>query len=89
MPVPISMFELNGKLRTGCKSLLSNELTKNLECPQSIQIPTDSTLIIDGMSYVQMIGVRKHSLNFGQYSEWIMDSILKTASNSESRCGVW
>ena len=80
MPVPISMFDLNGKLRTCCKSLLFNELTKNVECPQSIPIPTDSTLIIDGMAYVQMIGVRKHLLKFCQYAEWIMDSILKTAS---------
>ena len=64
MQVPISMFELNGKLRTCCKSLLFNELTKNIECPQSIPIPTDSTLIIDGIAYVQMMGVRKHLLKF-------------------------
>ena len=32
------------------------------------------------MANVQMIGVRQQLLNFGQYAEWIMDSILKTAS---------
>jgi hypothetical protein len=36
-PVPLSLFQLNGSMRTGSKSVLIDKLTEGLDCPQSTE----------------------------------------------------
>lgn len=36
LPVPVSLVEMNGTLLTGNKSVLADELVKNIVCPESI-----------------------------------------------------
>ena len=79
----MSLAELNGCLRTGSKSLLFNELIKNIECPPCLQIPRESTLILDGMALIQTLGMNKLLKTFGDYGMWILDYIIKLGTDFE------
>ncbi|KAK4327101.1 hypothetical protein Pmani_002413 [Petrolisthes manimaculis] len=48
LPVPISLAEMNGNLRTGQKSLLADELVKGIDCPIKIKTSKGATIVIDG-----------------------------------------
>ena len=51
LPVPISLANTNGALRTGNKSLLADGLTKDVTCPESLDLQyLSSCLIIDGQA---------------------------------------
>ena len=57
MPVPISIAEADGSLRTGTKSTLATLLTNPFVCPQTIVVPlVSSSLLIDGVALVCSIG---------------------------------
>ena len=57
MPVPISLVEMNGELRTGQKALLADVLTKEVECHNTItlQVQASTCLLIDGMALVAAV----------------------------------
>ena len=38
LPVPVSLAEMNGTLRTGNKSELANVMTEDINCPETIQL---------------------------------------------------
>lgn len=78
-PVPLSIAELNGTLRTGQKSLIIEELTKTVQCPVAVQVPgeaRDATLIIDGMAVVNSLGPPKSLKTFGDYSIHFCQSVF-------------
>ena len=57
LPVPLSLAEMNGSLRTGNKSILADVLTEGIECPEVIKLhDTSSCLIIDGQALVVALG---------------------------------
>ncbi len=45
MPVPLSISELNGTLRTGNKSILTDLLTEGIDCPEAIELHDQPTRI--------------------------------------------
>ena len=56
MPVPISIVETDGSLRTGTKSTLATLLTNPFVCPETIVVPlVSSCLLIDGVALVSHI----------------------------------
>ena len=60
LPVPISLAEMNGMLRTGNKSILAEKLTKDIVCPEAIDLSEE--LIIqapDGKEIVVGGGFRE------------------------------
>lgn len=76
MPVPVAITELNGKLKSGNKALLSDVLTKNVECPMEITLEGTSCLIIDGQARVVSLGKPKDCNTFGEYADHFVRSVL-------------
>ena len=65
MPMPLSLAETNGNLRSGDKHILANELTSRVNCPPDIQLVGNATLIIDGHALIQVIGKPGTANTFG------------------------
>ena len=77
MPVPISLAETNGKLRTGQKALLADVLTKGIECPNAIELQGSACLLIDGMALVAAIGKPADAQTFGAYADSFQTAVLE------------
>ena len=57
LPVPISLTEMNGSLRTGNKVMLCEILTIDIACPATIDLEGQpSCLVIDGQARIMAIG---------------------------------
>ena len=58
MSVPISIAEAIRSLRSGNKSILVDDLTKDAKCPADLELPDDerTCLIIDGQAMVVSFG---------------------------------
>ena len=54
--MPLSLFEMDKSLRVGQKSVLTAAFNKAVNCPESLQISEQSTLIIDGQALVVTLG---------------------------------
>ena len=83
MPVPLSLAEANGSLRTGDKSILINSLTKDIICPSVIPIPEISTIIIDVWGTINALGKPDGAKNFGDLSQTFIQNILKVGEKYE------
>ena len=65
-PVPVSLAEMNGTLRTGNMSELANVVTEDIDCPETIQLhATSSFLIIDGHALVVALGKHDAAVTLG------------------------
>jgi len=81
LPVPVSLAEMNGALRTGNKSLLANVITEDIDCPETIQIHDTSTcLIIDGQALVGALGKPDDAVTFGDLADTYVKTVLKAGS---------
>ena len=81
LPVPVSLAEMNGTLRTGNKSELANVVTKDIDCPDTIQLhATSSFLIIDGQALVVALGKPAAAVTFGDLANTYMKTVLKAGS---------
>ena len=70
LPVPVSLAEMNGPLRTGNKSELANVVTEEIDCPETIQLhATSSFLIIDGQALVVGLGMPDAAVTFGDLAD--------------------
>ena len=79
MPVPVSLAEMNGKLRSGNKSQLADILTRDIDCPATINLQDKSAcLLIDGQARVISIGKPPDIDNFGQLADVFIKSILES-----------
>ena len=76
MPVPVSIAEMNGTLRSGSKSLLADVLTKDIPCP-TISPEGTSCLIIDGQALVQAIGKPHGATSFGDLADTLVKSVMQ------------
>ena len=75
LPVPVSLAEMNGTLRTGNKSELANVVTEDIDCPETIQLhATSSFLIINGQALVVALEKSDAAVTFGD----LADTYLKT-----------
>jgi len=67
LPVPVSLAEMNGSLRTGNKSILAHVITEGIDCPEIINLhDTSSCLIIDGQALVVALGKPENAQTFGR-----------------------
>lgn len=81
LPVPVSLAEMNGTLRTGNKSVLVNKLTEDIVCPEAIELPdSPSCLIIDGQALVVALGKPDHAVTFGDLADTFVKAVLKAGS---------
>jgi len=70
MPVPISLVEMNGTLRTGNKSvLLADKLTDGITCPDDIELHESSWLIVDGHALVVALEKPDSTDTFGDLAD--------------------
>ena len=77
-PVPLSLAEINGSLRTGNKSILIEKLAEGLECPPAIDLfGKSSCMVIDGQALVVSLGKPKDSLTFGDLSDTFLRAVLQ------------
>ena len=81
LPVPVSLAEINGTLRTGNKSELANVVTEDIDCPEIIQLhATSSFLIIDGQALVVTLGKPDAAVTFGDLADTYVKTVLKAGS---------
>ena len=81
LPVPVSLAEMNGTLRTGNKSELANVVTEDIDCPETIQLhATSSLLIIDGQALVVALGKPDAAVTFGDLADIYVKTVLKAGS---------
>ena len=77
IPVPLSLADINSKLRSGDKSYLQKRLLEGIDCPDSINLDgTSSCLLIDGQALVCSLGKAKECKNFGDQADKFISSIL-------------
>ena len=77
LPVPISLAEMNGALRSGNKALLAEVMTEGIDCPETIQLhDTSSCLIIDGQALVVALGKPDGAVTFGDLADIYVKAVL-------------
>lgn len=81
LPVPISIADTSGSLKSGNKSVLQNEILKNVEVGERIQHESDSSaLIIDGQALVQSL--RTHGMKtFGDFADEFVSTVFRKGNN--------
>lgn len=79
MPVPVAIAETNGSIRSGNKSNLADALTKNITCPETIDITSkeSASIIIDGQALVVAIGKPDNAKTFGDLADVFVRTVLK------------
>lgn len=80
LPVPISLAEMNGKLRSGSKAVLSDVLTMETHCPTSLPQQNQgvaNALIIDGQALVVAIGKPKEASTFQDLAQIFINSVTR------------
>ena len=80
MPVPLSIVEMNGALRTGNKALLADVLTAGICCPIAIDnlVPVSSCLIIDDQASIVALGKPSGVETFGDLADVFLGDVLKS-----------
>ena len=78
MPVPLSIAEINGALRTGNKALLAEVLTAGICFPVAIDnlVPVSSCLIIDGQALIVALGKPSGVETFGDLADVFLGDVL-------------
>ena len=80
MPVPLSIAEMNGSLRSGNKAQLADILTDGICCPEEIDDidPVSSCLIIDGQAMIVALGKPPGAETFGDLADVFVRDVLKS-----------
>ena len=80
LPVPLSLSEMNGKLRTGQKSILMDEICKKVYLTEQYKVTESSTLLRDGQSYVLslMNPHNSHIRTFREFSNLFVSSVFSS-----------
>ncbi|KAK6185234.1 hypothetical protein SNE40_007510 [Patella caerulea] len=76
LPVPASLAEINGTLRTGNKAIIADVLTEGIECPQVISPEVSGCLVIDGQALVVALGKPENTVTFGDLADRYMRAVL-------------
>jgi uncharacterized protein YdcH (DUF465 family) len=87
LPVPLSLAEMNGSLRSGPKHFLMDALLARpgVNHSDNLNVPAHSTLIIDGQALVVAQGniERKTCKTFGDFSTVFMNAVFRYGSPFE------
>ena len=82
LPVPVSLAEMDGTLRTGTKSVLVDKLTEDVICPSTIELhESSSCLIVDGQALVVALGKPNIAVTFGDLADIYVRAVLKIGSS--------
>jgi hypothetical protein len=82
LPVPVSLAEMNGTLRTGNKSVLPDILTEHVVRPDEIELhDTSSCLIIDGQALVVSLEKPDNAVTFGDMADTYVKAVLKVGTS--------
>ena len=82
LPLPVSLAEMNGTLRTVNKSVLADILTEHVVCPDEIELhDTSSCLIIDGQALVVSLGMPDNAVTFGDLADTYVRAVLKVGTS--------
>ncbi|CAB4006762.1 Hypothetical predicted protein [Paramuricea clavata] len=77
-PVPLSLAEINGSLRTGNKAIQIEKLVEGLDCPPTIDLFGKlSCMVIDGQAIVVSLGKPKDSVTFGDMPDAFFLAVLQ------------
>jgi hypothetical protein len=78
LPVPLSVAEMNGTLRTGNKSIIADMITDGIDCPEAIELYQGSScLIVDGQALAVALGRPDKALTFGDLADIYVSTVLK------------
>ena len=79
MPIPVSLADTNGELRSGNKSVLADLLTDGMEiaCPNMIALNGSSCLVIDGQALVLALGRPAGLVTFQELGDAFVNIVLK------------
>ena len=79
MSVPLSLAETDGSLRTGQKSILTDEICTRVNCFDDYTVPENSTLVIDGQALVVALGKpQKHMCTtFGEFATVFVKAVFQ------------
>ncbi len=84
MPVPLSLAEMDGSLRTRNKSVLVDIITKAIACPDKLDLQGQrSCLIIDGQPLVIAVGKSQGAMTFGDLADTFVLTVLQQGANYE------
>ena len=75
MPVPLSLAELNGALRTGNKSSLTEVLLSGIDVSDNINY-MDACIIIDGQAVVAAMGKPAEAKVFGDVADAFINTVM-------------
>jgi len=88
-PVPLSLADTSGAIRSTNKAALGNILQKSTTVEKQLPITNLKTcVIIDGQALVQAIGKPANTHNFGQFADRFVASVFSHFSQSCSRVDV-
>ncbi|CAG9812620.1 unnamed protein product [Phaedon cochleariae] len=77
LPVPLSIAEMDGTLRSSEKASMIKLVAEGVECPNSINIDRNpSQLIIDGQALVNSIGKPATATTFGDLAAIFIDRVV-------------
>ena len=85
LPVPISIAEMNGDLRTGAKAKLTDVLTEEVTCVPVLdpnELTDNATIIIDDQALIVAIGKPLGVSTFGDLSDVFKGADLQAGASS-------
>jgi hypothetical protein len=80
LPVPISLAEMNGNLRSGNKAVLAEVITEGIDCPEVIKLHDTSSCLIDGQALVVVLGKPDGAVTFGDLADAYVNAVLKAGA---------
>ena len=84
LPVPISMANMDGTLRSASKAVFIEELQAGITCPtyvEQLELGPSPTLVIDGMALVISLGKPTGVATFGDFASHFLRHTLHNGSN--------
>ena len=76
--MPVFLAELNGALGCGMKSMLSDVITDEVQCPKALDIKDQTAcLITDGQVHVIALGKPQDSGTFGELADIFVTAALQ------------
>lgn len=76
MPVPVSLANTNGTLRSGNKAILADVLINGIFCPPDLVVHRNSCLIIDGQALVLTLGKPAGVVTFEELADSFLNLVI-------------
>ena len=81
MPVPVSIAETSGSLKSGTKAVILEDILKDIDVRKRVEFENvSSALIIDGQAMGQCM-MTQGMKSFGDYADEFVETVLRKGSN--------